>query len=1425
MASPLQPVCDDLKKIIEKVLNIPVEEIGEEDSFMDLGIDSISGVEFIRSLNEHFELSLEAVALYDYFNLKKLAGFISKECKHDTLFQEKEKTTATEPKSLSITNVSRRSSEIKNANNESIKFQPSSREDIAVIGISGKFPGADTVNEFWSNLCDGKDSITEIPSRKWKIAEWYSSDKDLKGKTYGKWMGSVNDEDKFDASFFNISPREAERMDPQQRLFIEECWKAIEDAGYAAESLSGKKCGVFVGAGPGDYYDRFRNEQELDSHVLTGTTASILASRIAYFLDLQGPAIATDTACSSSLVAIHQACQSIRTGECELAIAGGVYIQTTPRMHVMTSKAEMLSSDGKCYTFDTRANGFVPGEAVGVIILKPLSQALKDQDHIYGLIKGSGINQDGRTNGMMAPSAHSQMRLMKETYERYEISPSSISYVETHGTGTKLGDPIEIKALKEVFSSDEKRVPCGLGSVKTNIGHTLTAAGICGFIKLMLSLKNECIPPTLNYKKLNEHIDLHNSPFFIADQLQVWKRENNSSLRAAISSFGYSGTNVHMIVEEFVRTAYRQQTATDELFVLSARTKEQLLTKSKELKQFLTGQPSVLLTDVAFTLSVGRTMMEARLAIVARNTEQLLVELDNFITGSKGAYLTGHSGPAKRETVSSLAANVQHQDLYVIAREWLDGRQNDLSYLFTGRQCYRLSLPLYPFSKERYWFEDKTQVVQHQQLLSASTWETEKNLDSNESLFTDHQLNDMNVLPGVAYMHMVKEAVGQQLNTTINSFENVRLFKPVVAKENPVQLKFSFTSGNGSVSYQVNEMSDNENTLVASGTCSATDPVRPLAMDIYALKRRFTKSKTRLKCYEFFHSLGLNYGPSFQGIETLYVNEEEALAKIHIQENTTYTHEGLMDSALQACIGINFGKLFTELVVPVRVKQIISFGNLSGRMWSYARKSGNTSDNAFDVDLLNEQGEVLMYFREMTVLPVPGKKQQQTAEVVKPETRQLLYVPRWSRLSATNEETVLAGKHLIVGADENNSFFKSLKNWLLSKQVEVISKNVLDQVPADVQHVYLLHGLNDDPSQRISDKSFEEEEYAVFRVIKKLLTSSFNKRGAQLTVFTLNTQKVFASDHVSPAGSGIVGLIGSLAKEQPLWKISMIDLDQDADMDKHWSNLLQRSFSKNGNVIASRKQLLFQSELVPFTRAELQPSRLKMKGTYVLLGGAGGIGRVTSEYLVKKYKANIIWLGRREQDQTICAAQDAIAELGSRPLYISCDASNKEDVEYAYKKIKSMYAQVDGIFHTAIVLKDSLIKNMTEKDFKMAFDPKAIATHYLLETFSTEPLDFICFYSSIQSQVNAAGQSNYAAGCNYKDSYAHAFQEGKENTNIYIINWGYWGQVGIVANKEYQERLASFGLESINEYEGMQVLEHVLSGDQKQLAAVKFINQ
>ncbi|MCG6894425.1 MAG: SDR family NAD(P)-dependent oxidoreductase, partial [Desulfobacteraceae bacterium] len=603
--------------------------------------------------------------------------------------------------------------------------------DIAVIGMAGRFPGARNVHEFWQHLSAGRLLVTEAPEERWDPADFFDPDPNRMDKTHCKWGGFLDDIDQFDPLFFHMSGQEAEATDPQQRLFLQECWTALEDAGYVGRIASGLRCGVFAGVSPGDYQMRMQAPGvSSGASTFWGNAGSILAARISYFLNLKGPSIAIDTACSSSLVAIHLGCRSILSGECDMALAGGVFVATTPMFHILASNAGMLSPEGLCKTFDAGADGFVPGEGVGLVVLKSLSTAIADRDHIYGVIKGSGVNQDGKTNGITAPSTLSQTDLEVSVYRESGIHPETIGYVETHGTGTQLGDPVEIDALTHAFRRfTRKKQFCAVGSVKTNMGHAAAAAGVASVIKVLLCLKHRQIAPSLNFKTENPHIHFQEGPFYVNTRLQPWEAQSATPRRAAVSAFGFSGTNAHIIFEEFPGDGMRRgqekieegeegradltaSRAAPQLFLLSAKDEERLQDLVAGFLDFLKEQasasrdPALDTENIAYTLMVGRQAMPERLAVVAGGIEILAEKLDAFIRG-KADVAELFRGRARRRPVQDGKADpealMRRRDLSSLGRLWVSGLDMDWTPLFAGASPARVPLPTYPFARERYW--------------------------------------------------------------------------------------------------------------------------------------------------------------------------------------------------------------------------------------------------------------------------------------------------------------------------------------------------------------------------------------------------------------------------------------------------------------------------------------------------------------------------------------------------------------------------------------------------------------------------------------------------------------------------------------------------------------------------------------------------
>ncbi|WP_036722874.1 type I polyketide synthase, partial [Paenibacillus forsythiae] len=528
---------------------------------------------------------------------------------------------------------------------------------------------------------------------------------------HGSFLDGI---DEFDPLFFNISGLEATYMDPQQRLFLEESWRALEDAGYAGDAMGNRRCGIYVGSCGGDYPKLFGNNPPPQS--FWGNAGSVIPARIAYYLNLQGPAVTVDTACSSSLVAIHLACQSLWSGETEMALAGGVFIQSTSEFYLNSNRAGMLSPAGHCHSFDERADGFVPGEGVGAVVLKRLQDAMADGDHIYGVIRGSGINQDGTTNGITAPSANSQERLERYVYDTFGIHPEEIQMVEAHGTGTKLGDPIEYQALTKAFRGyTEKEGYCALGSIKSNMGHAAAAAGIAGVIKILQSLKHKQIPPSLHFEQGNANIRFEGSPFYVNTALKEWEAGAEEKRNAAISSFGFSGTNAHLVIGEGPKAQRRHEEKPGYLVVLSANTQEQLREQAKQLLAYCREEAEADCGNMSYTLFVGRKHLSHRLACVARSRDELIRQLEKWLEKGKGpqVYQSERSANEQREQQALKRYGnqcIEHcrtaeqageylEQLAAVAELYVQGYTLEYGRLFAGGSYSRVPLPTYPFAK------------------------------------------------------------------------------------------------------------------------------------------------------------------------------------------------------------------------------------------------------------------------------------------------------------------------------------------------------------------------------------------------------------------------------------------------------------------------------------------------------------------------------------------------------------------------------------------------------------------------------------------------------------------------------------------------------------------------------------------------------
>ncbi|MCP4347108.1 MAG: SDR family NAD(P)-dependent oxidoreductase [Desulfobacterales bacterium] len=612
-----------------------------KQGFFDMGMDSLMAVELKNRLEAGVKISLPATLLFESSTANDLADYLIRE-------------------------VPDLKTENKTGNQvSSFKFQVST--DIAVIGMGCRFPGADNPESFWTMLRNGKDAVSEIPSDRWNIDEYYNPDPNAPGKMYTRYGAFLQNVDQFDPQFFGISPREAASLDPQQRMLLEVGWEALENAGQAPDKLSGTRTGIFVGIGQNDYakYHMMSGKpDDINFYTGTGSGFCFASGRLSFVLGLQGPNMAIDTACSSSLVSVHLASQSLRTGECDLALAGGVHLILSPEVTIFLSKAKALSPDGRCKTFDASADGFGRGEGCGIIVLKRLSDAISDHDNILAVIKGSAVNHDGPTSGFTVPNGLAQQAIISQALANADIQPSQVNYVEAHGTGTFLGDPIEIRSSASVLGQGRSpEQPLMIGSVKTNVGHLEAAAGIAGLIKTLLSLRHEEIPPHLHFKQPNPNISWDDLPVSVPTEPTPWPSGDDPRI-AGISAFGISGTNAHVVISDYKfpisdaadpkspfeganqssiinpqSSIINHQSSIinpqSSILTLSAKTEDALRQLAGEYEHWLSANPDMPTEDICFTANAGRSHFAHRLCIIAGSSDELRNKLAAFASGQE----------------------------------------------------------------------------------------------------------------------------------------------------------------------------------------------------------------------------------------------------------------------------------------------------------------------------------------------------------------------------------------------------------------------------------------------------------------------------------------------------------------------------------------------------------------------------------------------------------------------------------------------------------------------------------------------------------------------------------------------------------------------------------------------------------------------
>ncbi|KAI5808346.1 thiolase-like protein [Pyronema omphalodes] len=742
-----------LISLLSEVTGLDAVQIDSGEPLEAYGIDSLMVTELNRKLEKVFR-GISKTLFFQYRTLKEVAGFLVTEyadlCRDWTELQRVEKVSPSSERKGSTmaphfvpieeVNIKTYSFPVLQTKKHERAVAKHEREPIAIIGMSGKFPQARSIQQFWENLRDGRDSISEIPAERWSLEDHYDANPQKainEGKGYCKWGGFMEDFAFFDPLFFGISPREAINMDPQERLLLQSVWETLEDAGYTREDVAEKhqgQVGVFVGITKTGYNLHGSAALSREEDFFPYTSFASAANRISYTFDFKGPSMPIDTMCSSSLTAIHEACEHLLRGDCELAVAGGVNLYLHPSNYAFLSAQRMLSKSGKCKSFGADADGFVPGEGVGSVLLKPLSRAIEDRDHIYALIRGTSINHGGKTNGYTVPNPAAQADLIQKALNKAGVSARSISYVEAHGTGTELGDPIEISGLTQAFSKDTKDTGfCAIGSLKSNIGHLEAAAGIAGLIKIALQMNHQLLVPSLHAEHKNPNIDFGKTPFTVQNEAAPWKRPQiqgatgiyEVTRRAGLSSFGAGGANAHIIMEEYTPGMQQRaggvlheglQPESVFLIVLSAKNEERLHEMARNLRAALPDLEAKgrELAHIAYTLQTGREAMGERLAFTVCSYVDFSRKLGDWLenkpdiselyrgSSRQDQYLV----TSNRNDKNTLKDKKKKEDYIELAKKWVAGEKVDWRSVYGEDFPWRIPLPVYPFAREKYWIPE-----------------------------------------------------------------------------------------------------------------------------------------------------------------------------------------------------------------------------------------------------------------------------------------------------------------------------------------------------------------------------------------------------------------------------------------------------------------------------------------------------------------------------------------------------------------------------------------------------------------------------------------------------------------------------------------------------------------------------------------------
>lgn len=1354
--------------------------------------------------------------------------------------------------------------EIKALKRQLASYEKAAHEPIAVIGMGCRLPGQ-SVNPqaFWENLRSGRDCITQQNNNeRWNMDDLYDPDPDAPGKIYSKGLGIIERPDLFDADFFGISPREAEDIDPQHRIFLEVCHEAMEDAGYAPSRLNGSRTGVFAGIASADYAhlgSMFGTADKLTPWQGIGNAASAAPCRISYLYNFKGPALGFDTACSSSLVAMHYACQSLRNHECDAALAGGVHLVLNPAVSIVFAKARMLSADGLCKTFDAAADGYVRSEGAGAVLLKRLSDAQRDGDNILAIIRGSAINQDGKSQGFTAPNESAQEDVIRAALQQARLQPNQISYIEAHGTGTPLGDPIELGALNAVYCKDQNRThPLLVGSAKTNMGHSEAAAGIAGFIKLVLSLQHRTIPPHLHFKTPNPYIPWNRMAIKVTDQLTDWNQfaAADGKLRAGVSAFAFTGTNAHVIVEEYQPESIP---ATDPVWVpplilTSAKQPQAVVQLQDALKSHMDVNSSLSLAQIARTCAAGRDHYKYRTAFLPQSREHLLQLLatkkgDAVLQGVrlkpklKIGFLFSGQGTQFAGMGKAFYDNVP------VFREYFD----EVAVLIDSQLAYPLHQLMWGEHTDKLEQTRFTQPVLFAlEMALAKTW---MQWGVKPDCVAGHSVGEIAAacLAGVFTLADACKLVCNRARLMGEAPTGAMLV--VFASENYVRELLQQHP-----QLDICAINGPENTVVGGNTAA-------IATLETVLKARDLQYR-RLPVQHAFHTASME--PVLAPFAECLNDMTFSAPRIRLFANRNGEHIGKsMAQADYWVQQIRNPVMFADCIrsmLSAECDVVLEIGPGSALISMLQEIAGTRQ--ILTVCSLHKKGDPLDGLtRELAQMYVTGLDLDWTQIMPVKQLRpvQLPTYP-FQRKSFWNETLRDHLQQQALPDRARNWLYRidwqpavldpvavtANQSWVLLfptlAQAEAFARG-LSQLECTVircghytlglEPTLLLDGetinlgSQGDPQPALRDRlpsgsrlvlSFAgldlDTSAAALRNITALMLSLAKtlkqSPDCEWWLVTEAAQRVGQQTAlVRPEQALVLGFAKNLMLEMADKFRSVIDVDQWSE-DTANQVLMAIAGGITAPWICLRQQQFLQPRLHRFNDQWLNRKTLKLDpyACYVIAGGTGSIGLAVTKWLVERGARHLVLLSRRGMTTPdVDSLQTQWQQKGVSIQSCAVDLANRQAVQNCFERLRKQHP-IKGVIHAAGQFELCSLQELDVGRCESLMASKTLGLQWLDECTRGDALDFFAAFSSIASVWGSAGNFHYAAANQVVDAIMQ--RRRQQGLPALVINWGPWAQSGMLSDSS-EEQARRRGLQVMDMDVGVQTFGYLLGSNEHQL--------